>query len=323
MLNAECSVTRYTIPTPMPHCQSCGRELSSGDICPDCRAIAAANQAATNPVSYPGARVPAPRAVVKRPPITTALVGLNALVFIAMVLSGVSPLEPNTFQLLHWGANFGPLSLGAQPWRILTSNYLHIGIIHIALNMWCLWNLGFLAERIFEPWTYILTYTACGIAGSLASLWLHPLVVGAGASGAIFGMAGALISALYLGHLPVPKSAIQSTLKSLLLFAGYNLFFGLVPGIDNSAHIGGLVTGLVIGALLSKHLTQPPEERNQWRRYVFIGLALVLLAFAAYVKKVNGGVTLPTTVPESRNNDSIRWNQKIRKDFLCDSVSLW
>ena len=307
----------------MPHCQSCGRELSSGDICPDCRAIAAANRAATNPVSYPGAPVPAPRAVVKRPPITTALVGLNALVFIAMVLSGVSPLEPNTFQLLHWGANFGPLSLGAQPWRILTSNYLHIGIIHIALNMWCLWNLGFLAERIFEPWTYILTYTACGIAGSLASLWLHPLVVGAGASGAIFGMAGALISALYLGHLPVPKSAIQSTLKSLLLFAGYNLFFGLVPGIDNSAHIGGLVTGLVIGALLSKHLTQPPEERNQWRRYVFIGLALVLLAFAAYVKKVNGGITLPVPAPESRNNDGIRWDQKIRKDFLCDSVPLW
>ena len=157
----------------MPHCRSCGREVSTdGEICPDCRAILAANQTAASPV-------PAPRAVVKRPPITTALVGLNVLVFVAMVLGGVSAVLPNTQQLLHWGANFGPLSLGAQPWRILTSNYLHIGIIHIALNMWCLWNLGFLAERIFDPWTYLLTYTACGISGSLASLWLHPMVVGA------------------------------------------------------------------------------------------------------------------------------------------------
>ncbi len=295
----------------MPHCRSCGREITSGEVCPDCRAIVAANQAASNPVPYPAPPVPAPRAVVKRPPITTALVGVNALVFVAMVLGGVSAVNPTSIQLLHWGANWGPFSLNSQPWRVLTSNYVHIGIIHIALNMWCLWNLGFLAERIFEPWTYVLTYTACGIAGSLASLWLHPLVVGAGASGAIFGMAGALIAALYLGHLPVPKSAIRGTLKSLLTFAGYNLFFGaVVPGIDNSAHIGGLVMGLAIGALLSKHLTRPPEERNQWRRYVFIGVALVLLAAGAYVKKQNGGITLPTPAPESRNNGGVGWDQK-------------
>jgi rhomboid protease GluP len=225
--------------------------------------------------------------------VTTALIGLNVLVFIAMVLSGLSPIEPNVNQLLRWGANFGPLSLDGQPWRMLASNYVHIGIIHIALNMWCLWNLGFLAERIFDPWTYVLTYTACGIGGSLASLWIHPLGVGAGASGAIFGMAGALIAALYLGHLPVPKSAIQGTLKSLLTFAGYNLFFGAVaPGIDNSAHIGGLLMGLAIGALLSKHLTQPPEVRRQWRLYVFVGVALALFAAGAYVKKKNGGVTV-------------------------------
>jgi rhomboid protease GluP len=290
----------------MPHCKSCGRELAvatPGEVCSDCRAIALGNQSATNPNAYPGAPVPAPRAIAqKRPPITTALVGLNALVFVAMVLSGVSAAAPNTGQLLRWGADFGPLSLNSQPWRILTSNYLHIGIIHIALNMWCLWNLGYLAERIFDPWTYILTYTACGIAGSLASLWLHPLAVGAGASGAIFGMAGALIAALYLGHLPVPKSAIRGTLKSLLTFAGYNLFFGaVVPGIDNSAHIGGLLMGLLIGALLSKHLTQPAEVRNQWRRYVFIAVILALLGAGAYVKKKNGGIVPPTNAPESRN----------------------
>ena len=107
---------------------------------------------------------------------------------------------------------------------MLTSNYLHIGFLHILFNMWCLWDLGNLAERIFDRWTYVLTYTMCGLAGSLASLWWHPLVVGAGASGAIFGLAGALIAALYLGHLPIPKQAVQRTLRSLVIFAGYNLF---------------------------------------------------------------------------------------------------
>jgi rhomboid protease GluP len=229
--------------------------------------------------------------MVNKQPITTTLVGMNVAVYVVMVLTGVAPVTPAIPQLLKWGANWGPLSLGAEPWRILASNYVHGGIIHIALNMWCLWNLGFLAERIFDPWTYVLTYTACGLAGSLASLWWHPLAVGVGASGAIFGLAGALIAALYLGHLPISKQAIQGTLKSLLLFAGYNLFFGAaVPGIDNSAHIGGLVAGLALGAVLAKHLMEPPEVRDGWRRGVFLATALVLVLVFVLVKHVSGNL---------------------------------
>jgi rhomboid protease GluP len=229
--------------------------------------------------------------MVNKQPITTTLVGMNVAVYVVMVLTGVAPVTPAIPQLLKWGANWGPLSLGAEPWRMLASNYVHGGIIHIALNMWCLWNLGFLAERIFDPWTYVLTYTACGLAGSLASLWWHPLAVGVGASGAIFGLAGALIAALYLGHLPISKQAIQGTLKSLLLFAGYNLFFGAaVPGIDNSAHIGGLVAGLVLGAVLAKHLMAPPEVRDGWRRGVFLATAVVLVLVFVLVKHVSGNL---------------------------------
>jgi rhomboid protease GluP len=229
--------------------------------------------------------------MVNKQPITTTLVGMNVAVYVVMVLTGVAPVTPAIPQLLKWGANWGPLSLGAEPWRILASNYVHGGIIHIALNMWCLWNLGFLAERIFDPWTYVLTYTACGLAGSLASLWWHPLAVGVGASGAIFGLAGALIAALYLGHLPISKQAIQGTLKSLLLFAGYNLFFGAaVPGIDNSAHIGGLVAGLALGAVLAKHLVEPPEVRDGWRRGVFLATAVVLVLVFVLVKHVSGNL---------------------------------
>jgi rhomboid protease GluP len=218
---------------------------------------------------------------LERMPLTSILIAVNVLVFLAMAFSGVSLSNPSIDDLIKWGANNGRDTLLAQPWRMFTSNYVHIGIVHIALNMWCLWNLGALAERIFDRWTYLLTYTLCGLAGSLVSVGLHPARVGAGASGAIFGLAGALISALYLGHLPVHPSALKATLKSLLSFAGYNLFFGaVVPGIDNSAHIGGLITGLALGAVLAPHLTSPPEARSAWNRWVSIlAGALFLLAF--------------------------------------------
>jgi rhomboid protease GluP len=231
------------------------------------------------------------RTISRRLPLVTSIiVGMNVAVFVAMVLSGVSLVEPTIAQLLKWGANYGPLTLHGQPWRLLTANYVHIGIIHIALNMWCLWNLGFLAERIFGGWTYFLIYTICGIAGSLAStlvsIWLHPNVVGAGASGAIFGLAGALIAALYLGKLPIPKEALRGTMKSLLTFAAYNLFFGgVVRGIDNSAHIGGLVAGLVVGAGLARHLMSPPDVKENWTRGVFLASAVALLLAYVLLKR--------------------------------------
>lgn len=212
-------------------------------------------------------------------PVTTAIICINLVVFAAMALSGVSLANPGIESLVKWGANNGIVTLLAQPWRMFTSNYVHIGILHIAFNMWCLWNLGVLAEQIFDRWTYFIIYSFCGIFGSLVSVGLHPMRIGAGASGAIFGLAGALISALYLGHLPVHPSALKSTLKSLLSFAGYNLVFGaIIPAIDNSAHIGGLVTGLALGAALAPHLTSAPEERRGWNAFIFVAAALVFLA---------------------------------------------
>ncbi len=286
----------------MANCISCGRTLprsifgQSSSVCADCR-----NTAVTVPTSdsFPGSPsdVPQPQAIARSyPPLTTALVGINVAVYLAMVLSGISPVEPHVPQLLRWGANWGPLSLGPQPWRILASNYLHGGLLHIALNMWCLWNLGSLAERIFDRTTYLLTYTFCGLAGSLVSLWWHPAVVGVGASGAIFGVAGALIAALYLGHLPIPKAALRGTLRSLLTFAAYNLFFGALPGIDNSAHIGGLLAGLALGSAMSSHLTSPPEVRNGWRRAVFIAAGLLLAMLFLVIRHAHAGVP-----PESLN----------------------
>jgi rhomboid protease GluP len=219
--------------------------------------------------------------------VTTILIGINVAVYVAMVLTKVSPTNPSIQDLLKWGADAGPWTLHGQPWRMLTSNYVHIGLFHIVLNMWCLWNLGALAEQIFDRWTYVLTYTACGLAGSLASLWWHPMAVGAGASGAIFGIAGALIAALYLGKLPIRPQALRGILNSLLSFAGYNLFLGaVIRGTGNSAHVGGLVSGLAIGAALAQHLMAPPEVRSGWRRGVFFVTAVLLAAAFYYLQRI-------------------------------------
>jgi rhomboid protease GluP len=267
----------------MANCARCGRELpafsigEASNLCPECRQVAGAVK-----------RTP------YRPPFTVAFVGLNVLVFAAMVATGVPLMElPSQQQLLKWGADFGPFSLDGQPWRILTSNYIHIGIWHILFNMWCLWDLGRMSERIFGGWTYLLIYTACGIAGSLASLWMHPIVVGAGASGAIFGLAGALITALYLGKLPYPGQALRGMMRSLLTFAGYNLLFGAaIPGIDNSAHVGGLVMGLALGAIVGPQLMEQPERRRAHERIVFIAAALLLVGVGTLVKRQNGYVAV-------------------------------
>lgn len=268
----------------MPSCVRCGRELSSGSpgerpICRDCLADVGLTVPPNEAVTVP------PLARDSRPfLLTQVIVGINILVFLGMVLSGVSPMAPTVLQLVKCGANFAPLSLGSQPWRILVSNYVHIGIIHIFFNMWCLWNLGRLAERIFDRWTYLLVYTASGVAGSLASLWWHPQGIGAGASGAIFGLAGGLIAVLYMGKLPIAKEALKPTLKSLISFAAYNLFFGLVPGIDNAAHLGGLAAGLGLGAVLAGSVTEPSDIRARRRNYALVGTTLLILLANSYLR---------------------------------------
>ena len=238
-------------------------------------------------------------------PVTSALVGLNLAVFAVMVMRGLSPIEPTVDQLRQWGANFGPLSLGGQPWRMLVSNYLHGGLLHIGFNMWCLWNLGRLAERVFDRWTYFLAYTACGLAGSISSLWWHPLVTGVGASGAIFGLAGTLIAVLYLGRFQTPREALRPTLRSLLTFAGYNLFFGAIAtGIDNSAHVGGLVCGLVVGAVLARVPAGSRESRLRWWRSIFAAVGVLLAASFLVVRHANGYV-----VPLTSGQDALRKGQ--------------
>lgn len=155
-------------------------------------------------------------------------------------------------QLIRWGASYGPLILQGEWWRLFTAMFVHIGILHLVVNMWCLWNLGRLAEWQLGRITFLLIYLGTGVGGGLASLLWHPNIVSAGASGAIFGIAGTLISAARLGAVSLPAHELKRYIGSLMPFVIYNLFLGaVIPFVDNAAHVGGLVTGVAFGAFLA------------------------------------------------------------------------
>jgi len=210
--------------------------------------------------------------------LTQVLFGANVAVYLAMALASGSVMEfPGSAQV--FGANIGPYTLTGEWWRLATYMFLHGGILHIAFNMWCLWDLGALAESLYGRWTYGAIYFATGIAGGLGSIIWNPRTFTVGASGAIFGLAGALIASFYLGEFSLPRVAIGGTLRSLLVFAVFNLFFGgLFGGIDNACHIGGLVSGLALGAVIAK--IAPHEEHSERRVALFLVSAAVLAACA-------------------------------------------
>jgi membrane associated rhomboid family serine protease/Flp pilus assembly protein TadD len=223
--------------------------------------------------------------------LTQILFGANVLVCLVTLAvifkNGESPLSDFPGDVLVWGANVGPYTLSGQWWRLLTYMFLHGSLMHIAFNMWCLWDLGALCESLYGRWTFGAIYIITGIGAGLTSVAWNPHVLSVGASGAIFGLAGALISSFYLGEFSMPKAALSGTLRSLLFFAGFNLFFGqLVGGIDNACHIGGLITGLILGALVAR--LAPEHDKSLRRAAVFSVVAFVLVGSALGVQRWRG-----------------------------------
>jgi rhomboid protease GluP len=210
---------------------------------------------------------------------TPVIVGINVLVFAIMALNGINPISPSVEQLLHMGANFGPKTTNGEWWRLLTSNYLHIGFMHLAFNMWALWSAGFLVERMLGTLGFIILYTFSGLAGSLASCFWDPWMVSAGASGAIFGVWGALLGFLLLQKDSVPLEALAQLRSSGLAFVGYNLVLGFfIPHIDIAAHIGGLVAGFLGGLALSRPLRKEALATRPIRNLLVGGIGLALVA---------------------------------------------
>jgi membrane associated rhomboid family serine protease/Flp pilus assembly protein TadD len=270
----------------MANCTQCGRKLpafSFQKICEWCvRHEAAKRGEEPEDAIQPVMPVPWAAGDSSSVIVTQALFGINIAVFAAMALQGIA-MDPNSQQLIHWGANYGPLTLGGQPWRLLTSTFVHIGLLHIFFNMWCLWDLGAMCESLYGHWTFAAVYLISGVAASLTSVWWRPVGVSAGASGAIFGIVGALIASHYLGEFSAPRFAVRSRLRSVVTFAGYALLFGAVSGrTDNAAHIGGLVTGLIFGALIARGA---PERDALPRIVVVLCVSLVVLGAAAWLHR--------------------------------------
>lgn len=213
--------------------------------------------------------------------VTTSLVAVNVLVWLANLATGLNPLAPSPVELAAWGANFLPLTQ-VEPWRLVSAAFLHAGAIHLAFNLWALWDAGRLAERFYGNAQFAVIYGLSALGGSIASLhFAASRAVSVGASGAIFGVVGAIAAAILTKHDQMPAQMVASLRTSLALFVGYSLFMGFaVPHIDNAAHLGGLVTGAVLGAIMSETF-DVAEFRAQGMARAGVAIAVVLTGLFA------------------------------------------
>jgi len=237
-------------------------------------------------------------------PGTYLLLGINIAVYLWMTLHGVNFESPTAAQLLHYGANNSVLVVVYGQWfRLVTAMFVHIGLLHIGANMWCLWNLGLLGEPLLGPFGIVAVYLITGIAGNLVSVaWdvvaahlqsaslMSVAGVGAGASGAVFGIAGILIVLLSNRRLPIPWSELKRLRTSVVRFSAINLVIGaatIVPAlgshirIDNSAHLGGFLSGLALGPGLVPAMTGGRVRYLARQRIVF-AVGVFLLALFGY-----------------------------------------
>ncbi|MDR3739149.1 MAG: rhomboid family intramembrane serine protease [Terracidiphilus sp.] len=251
-----------------------------------------------------------PRPAWSVAPATYLLVGINCAVFLAMLTQHVSAISPTPEQLFAWHANNAGAVLLYGEWsRIVAAMFVHVGILHLATNMWCLWNLGLLAEPLMGSAGVIAVYVLTGAAGNLLSTlsnWYFYVrvadgfgPVGAGASGAVFGIAGALIVLLKSPRLPVPPFELKKLRRSVIYFAAVNLVLGLsISGgtrmfgagilIDNTAHVGGFLCGLLFAAFM---VPRPGSPRPVFRARLGTATAVVvsvLVLFGFYLTRLAG-----------------------------------
>lgn len=204
------------------------------------------------------------------PTVSYALLGLNVFAWLVTIGFGVAPGSPAPGELLEWGASEGTLLVRGEWWRLLTSMFMHAGVIHLAFNMYFLWSLGRICERMFRPWAYLIIYLGSGIFGGLmATAWpalirADEAVVIVGASGALFGIFGAFFAYTIRRRDTLPAEFVKQVQREALIFMGISLALGVVfQGISLAAHLGGLNAGMGIGYLLTRLREQPadtPEE---------------------------------------------------------------
>jgi rhomboid protease GluP len=213
--------------------------------------------------------------------VTPLLIAANVAVFAVMAALGIKVLGGRAEEYLRFGANFAPLTTGGEWWRLFTCTFIHFGIVHLAFNMWALWDSGRLTERLFGNAWFAALYVFAGLCGSSVSMLWNQEIISGGASGAVFGVFGALLAYMTVERGSIPPQTLNRLRLSTSTFVVYSLFYGFVQsGIDNAAHLGGLAGGFLMGLILARPLAEPRRSRGRARRAV--------LAFALTI------TTLPT-----------------------------
>ena len=244
-----------------------------------------------------------------RAPVTLALLTSNIVVFGLTLVYGAGLWHNSNGVQLAWGANFGPATQDGQWWRLATAMFLHFGVLHLALNMWALWDVGRLVERLYGRLRFSALYLGSGVAGNLLSLVVQGnRAVSGGASGAIFGLYGALLVFLWRERKHVDRREFRWLFGAATVFTLLTLIMGhFVPGIDNAAHIGGLLTGALLGRVLARPWAHasPRTHGGRW-----IAAASLLLAVTVLVTHI--------PAPTYRMGEELRARQAIRAFMLED-----
>jgi len=257
--------------------------------------------------------------------ITPLLIDLNIVLFILMaIISGVNVFLPDAESLVLWGANIRPYTMQGEWWRLISNCFLHIGIIHLFMNMYALLFIGVILEPYLGKARFVTAYLLTGIAASVCSLWWHELVISAGASGAIFGMYGVFLAMLTTNL--IEKTARKALLISIGVFVIYNLANGMKEGIDNAAHIGGLISGLIIGYGFYPGLRKRTEEyqENDLKKISIVVLS-VLILFSCYLVYLQIPVDVEKnflTEKDMEKYDIAKYNAKMNEFASTESMAM-
>lgn len=259
---------------------------------------------------------PRPDGVFARLSLTNAIIAVNVAVFVAMAaFFGAGWFETaDLMPYVRFGANNGGVTTDGEWWRLLTSMFLHFGVMHLAFNMVAFFQVGRRFEGMVGSAAFALAYFGSGLCGGLASIgWHGDKVWSAGASGAIFGIYGAFLAFLLRRRQGLPRQIVQPLLKSTLAFCAYNLLFGMVyPGIDNADHVGGFLSGIVIGWVM----TRAHSPVGGWERS---GVSLISGAIAAAAMIAIGVALVPRF--SYRLADELAWND-VNREEAAREVSL-
>ena len=201
--------------------------------------------------------------------ITYSLIAANLLLYLFAILSSGNFVDMDNRTLVELGALYGPLVvLKGEWWRLFAAMFLHGGMTHLLMNMFSLYIVGKPMELYFRPRSYLSLYLLTGIIGGMVSLVMHPQTVGIGASGAIFGIFGAL-GGYFLEYRKELGEQARIIMKDFGLILGINLLLGFsIPNIDVSAHIGGFLSGFVGGFIVARHSE---------RLWIFVGASMVVI----------------------------------------------